>query len=144
MQDLSTPPGDYTEAFGLNEAGEVVGILLGANGTDHAVLWENGIMHDLGTLNGAATSEAHGINAAGQVVGTSANAFLWQNGVMTDLGPGDALAINDAGQVAGRAGHAFLWENGVRTDLGTLGGGPSQARSDNRARHAVRGGAGPR
>ena len=51
--------------------------------------------------------EAHAINDAGQVVGTSANlAFLYKDGVTTYLGTvggpwSDANGINNAGHVAG-------------------------------------------
>ena len=107
---------------------------------------------DLGTLGGK-FSYADGINAVGQVVGTSdtgadvtpgfyvAHAFLWQSGTgMIDLGTlggthSWASAINDRGQVVGRsylAGNAqqraFLWQSGTgMIDLGTLGGSDSDA-----------------
>ncbi len=125
----------YARAFAINDRGQVVGVG-GLN--NHAFLWQDGTMADLGTLGG--WSEAYGINDRGQVVGTSttasgpvSHAFLWQDGTMTDLGilPGGryswASAINDRGQVVGLNGaasgtHAFLWQDGTMTDLGTLGG----------------------
>src|SRR5215831_12650994 len=93
-----------------------------------AVLWKNGRIINLGTLDGGYESVAHAVNTKGQVVGLSLNtipdpnsiigsfygvgfqqtrAFLWQNGVMQDLGTlgtgtnAVALLINERGQVAG-------------------------------------------
>jgi probable HAF family extracellular repeat protein len=87
---------------------------------------------DLGTLGGGATtSAAVGINASGQVVGSSTttagftHAFLYSGGIMTDLGPfaspnSIAYGINDSGQVVGFSEaadlaslHAFLYSGGV-------------------------------
>ncbi len=60
----------------------------------HAFLYENGVMKDLGTLQGRQGSAAYGINNAGQVAGTSNgvptvssdHAFRYTNGDMLDLG----------------------------------------------------------
>ena len=60
--------------------------------SSHAALWENGVMHDLGTLGGA-RSEATEINERGQVVGWSdapdatIHGFFWDGGSLQDLGP---------------------------------------------------------
>ena len=99
---------------------------------------------DLGILPGGSFSDAWGINASGQIVGSwetndgnqNPHAFLYSNGTMTDLGtlPGymqgsQAFGINDAGQVVGVAypaawePTAFLYSNGTMTSLGTLPGG---------------------
>src|SRR5687768_17215160 len=62
--------GGYSEAFGINDAGQVVGFSTGNEGTRAFITGPNGIgMRDLGTLNGF--SIAHGINNAGRVVGES-------------------------------------------------------------------------
>ena len=129
-------------AYGINDAGQVVGYSDTAAGAQHAfITGPNGVgMTDLGTLGGG-YSYAYGINDAGQVVGYSdtaagaRHAFITgPNGVgMTDLGTlgggySFAYGINDAGQVVGYsntaagAQHAFITgPNGVgMTDLNSL------------------------
>jgi probable HAF family extracellular repeat protein len=92
-----------------------------------AVLWKDGQIMNLGTLNGGYESFANAVNNRGQVAGLTLNtisdpfclfapgfcatqtrAFLWQNGVMQDLGTlggPDAIAalVNERGQIAGQS-----------------------------------------
>jgi probable HAF family extracellular repeat protein len=88
---------------------------------------------DLGTLGGA-SSQARGINDAGQIVGYSEvagnaynSAFLYEDGVMTNIGTTDgsgsaATAINASGQIVGQAdGGPALFSNGTITDLNPAG-----------------------
>ena len=123
MTDLGLPG----VADAINDSGQVVGWwaavpIPGQQGYyTHALLYSNGQMTDLGTLYGG-NSEAHGINASGQVVGysdgtggSSWHAFLWSNGQMTDLNTlidpasawelGWANGINDSGQIVGLGSH---------------------------------------
>ena len=139
MQDLGSLGGSYSQAFGINSSGEVVGSSRSQlYGASYAFLYSNGAMTDLGTLGGY-SSEALAINASGQVVGDSQlpapgygqHAFLYGNGVMTDLGSfgGDssAVGINASGEIVGWADtagdaseDAFLYANGGMIDLNSL------------------------
>jgi probable HAF family extracellular repeat protein len=132
MHDVGTLGGRDSLAYAINNRGQIAGFSLTAtSGARHACLWQNGRAIDLGALPGDTTSEAHGINDRGQVVGTSdkapqaaANrAVLWDRGSAVDLKSRianardwtlqDAMAINNAGEIVGkgqRGGveHAFL------------------------------------
>jgi probable HAF family extracellular repeat protein len=91
-----------------------------ADDTVHAFFWKNGVKTDLGTVAGDTCSTAHGMNASGQVVGTSGHCegefsehgFLWQRGSglidlnafvppSSDLTMMDGETINDRGEIAG-------------------------------------------
>ena len=120
-----------TKVAGINGFGDIVG-----TSANHAFLWSNGTMTDLGTLGGS-VSMAYAINVQGVVVGESAtasgemHAFVWQNGVMKDLGvageTSEARGINSGGDIVGVAyaknvrGGAVLWSGGQRRFIGDLG-----------------------
>lgn len=85
-------------------------------------------------LPGEADSNPSGINALGQIVGTSGGRLVrWEDGVPTEIAlpagmePVHTAAINDAGQIVVTVGErgahrAVLWEDGETTDLGVLPG----------------------
>jgi probable HAF family extracellular repeat protein len=126
----NTVGGNDAAAIAINEAGDVVGwasvsgSFSAKNLVEHASLWKNGIMTDLGTLGTDPCSNGFSVNAAKQVVGISVaagvhppcnfdqtRAFLWQNGSIVDLNtliPADSSlyltspeTINDRGEIAG-------------------------------------------
>jgi probable HAF family extracellular repeat protein len=117
--DIGTlvPDGRFSEVFAINSKGQAAGYAATSEVNPvgfpifHAILWEDGVMQDLGTLGGS-YSFAEGINNRGQIVGWAAS---------TELDP------NFGDQVI----HAFRWEDGVMTDLGTLGGPSSVASGIN-------------
>lgn len=130
----------YSEAWAINDRGQVVGESGIREDQGQAFFYSEGDMKGLGTLPGYPYSEAMGIDNAGRIVGWSyssranvqGRAFLYEDGNMRDLGalPGDlysmARAIDARGRVVGQSrdangrNRAFLWENGEMTDLNSL------------------------
>lgn len=125
-----------SRAFGINNAGEVVGQFDSSSGNTHAFLYSNGAFSDLGTLGGP-SSAAFAINNSGVIVGASQSsqsngglvqAFAYTPGIgMTNIIPpgyqGAALSVNDSGVVVGsyHSGNlpamGFAYQNGTFTAL---------------------------
>jgi probable HAF family extracellular repeat protein len=154
IKDLGTLGGTDSVVYQANDAGQAMGISFSDDvihefihdvipdikgqrlATTHPFLWEDGKMHDVGSLGGN-FSQGFGLNGRGEVVGRSLlerdateHPFLWRHGMLRDLGTlggdnGEAWAINDQGHAVGRADlpgsqshHAFLWRNRQMKDLG--------------------------
>jgi probable HAF family extracellular repeat protein len=135
--------GSWGQANGINEQGQVVGTQQDKNGLNHAFLYKNGTIQDLGTLGGNFSS-AFAINNHGQVVGQAntpdqnTHAFLFQGKKITDLGTlgglnSYAVAINDNGDIVGSSEkkngklQAFIYTGGRMLNIGTMGGDTSEA-----------------
>jgi probable HAF family extracellular repeat protein len=174
--DLGSLDGYDSNANAINSFGLVAGWVenrtpdpfsFGEGAETQAFLWQNGVMHRLGTLGGP-DSNAFNVNDLGQASGCSLtnntrnattnfptfDAFIWENDKMIDLQPGNfggtqgcANDLNNHGQVVGSmslAGdqdvHPFAWEDGRVTDLlagGGLGGNNGTAYANNELGHAV-------
>lgn len=140
ISDLGTLAGGTSQATAINALGTVVVNHFGAAST--AATWQNGALRALGALPGGLGTQANGINASGQVVGSGSNAagklraVIWNNGIASSLGIlgsrsgeiafSSAKAINDGGQVVGNASSslgqsAFIWSSATgMVDVHTL------------------------
>jgi probable HAF family extracellular repeat protein len=137
---LPTLGGKLTRAFGINDAGAVVGSSqFDSSGFSHAFFWSKATgIKDLGPT----TWVAYAVNNSTQVVGSFnspngfSHGFFWTaSGGMVDVGAlsgqSSANAINNNGQVVGTSYyangysccHSFLWTaaNGIQ-DLDPTGG----------------------
>ena len=123
-------------AISINDRGLVAGDseadvfdpILGGNPL-HAVIWENGNIHDLGTFGGY-VSLATGVNNRGQVVGLATTSIP---------DPFSILYYQLGGLTTGTQTQAFVWQNGYMRNLGTLGG-PDAAAFNLNNRGQVAGG----
>ena len=73
VRDLGTLGGNETRVAAVNNRGHAVGTSTTSSGSEHAFLWKNGVITDLGSraLDGPRRSAALAINDKGQVVGYS-------------------------------------------------------------------------
>src|SRR5438067_1349346 len=132
--------GDYSSAFDINDAGEIVGV----SNTGSAmvpIIWNaGGGLSRIPLLPGDSCGQAVAINKDGHVAGYSSGdngvrAFLWRRNIATlnlDVLPGGthsmARDVNDSDEVVGTSGsssgdRAVLWtKSGNVLDLGTLPG----------------------
>jgi probable HAF family extracellular repeat protein len=121
LTDLGTLGGINSAAFWISDSGLVAGRAdFSSQSTNHhAVLWNNGVMTDLGAVDPWPCSTAQSVNSNGQVVGDTGicgqgggPAFLSEDGgpmvdVNTLVLPGsdievvDAYQINERGEIAG-------------------------------------------
>lgn len=140
---IGTLGGSPTSGSAINNAGTVVGVGVNSSGVEHAFIFSNGEISEIGA--GTSTqSGAEGINNSGTIVGNanfppntwSQAAVYAGNGTWTDLGTVSggafsfATAINDSGTIVGQSSIApnpiyavpFVCTGAVMTSLGTLDG----------------------
>lgn len=149
------PNGEATIAYDVNAAGQVAAVLEDEEGRQRGVLFEKGILTELGAEDGM-YSDAKAINQNGEIVGSASRkdgtwrAFLFERSrglreLPTLGGPSSyGMSINKHGHAAGMADtiagdwHAFLYIGGDElVDLGTLGGKTSYASGMNNVGQVV-------
>jgi len=109
--EIDFPGSTYTVAYGINDAGQIVGYSFLEGGTEDGFLLDVDGTYTTLDPPGATSSIAYGINDAGQIVGTynahGQHGFLRDvDGSYTTLDPPGstssfAYGINDAGQIVG-------------------------------------------
>jgi probable HAF family extracellular repeat protein len=127
---LSTGTPGSTQAYGINDRGQIVGSYMDSSNTGHGFIYSDGTYTTLDNPLGPAIF--YGINNRGEIVGTytangsGLNGFLYSNGTFTSLhdpastGYTAAYGINNAGQVTGQVninstGYGFIYTNGSYT-----------------------------
>ena len=111
ITDLGPVGNPFSQATYVNNPGLVTGLDTAPDGTQHAVLWYEGLFTDIGTPGlGGPNSGAGGVNEFGQVIGGAET---------SDKDPNNE---NFCGYGTGLQCLAFLWQNDVMTPLPTLGG----------------------
>lgn len=134
LDDPAAGTSGFTNAFGINDAGQVVGCF--GDGTSTSAFIYNSNTGKYTTLvdpNATLETIAYGINKTGQIVGEfydglSYHGFLYFNGNFTSIddplasaaaGGTQATAINSAGQIVGvyfdalGGLHGFLYDHGT-------------------------------
>ena len=132
LPNVSGGSSSGTEAFGINDLGQVVGgSWTGIQDGYHAFLWDGSINDICGPV-GTGSGNAAAINNNGQIVGGgcqgSSESFVYQNGNFTRL-PGFSVSdINDNGVMAGQSagsdtgGRAAIWSDTGLNVLSTAWG----------------------
>lgn len=129
ITSVDIPGAVSSEAYDINDHGQVVGVFQTESGANRAFLWHqsNGVLN-LGVLEGYGHSIARAINDAGQITGdcgttfysAAPQAFIYDtiHGMRAVSGLGrepSAWAINNSGVIAGEFTtdegeyHAFTW-----------------------------------
>jgi probable HAF family extracellular repeat protein len=161
MINLGTLGGLVSEAFSINEPGQITGysdVPAKPTSQQHAFLYSGSKMQDIGALlPQLPNSFGYAVNNTGHVTGAAYNVayaaphvFFFNGSAAVDLGTfgglaATALALNDSDTIAGyftttnNLDRAFSYRGGKLTDLGSLGGDYSYARGINNSNLIVGG-----
>jgi len=106
VTDLGPAGNPFSQANYVNNAGLIAGLDTATDGSQHAVLWYEGLFEDISQPGlGGPNSGAGGANDFGQVIGGAETSEV------------DPNNENFCGYATGLECLAFLWENGVMTAL---------------------------
>jgi probable HAF family extracellular repeat protein len=114
VTDLGALAFDRSNAYGINQAGWVIGWTFSPEQFERGTLWRHGRMIDIGTLGGDWT-RLIAINDRGQILARSDadtadggdHPALWRRGSLVDLTDrgvdpfGEVVDLNDRGEIAG-------------------------------------------
>jgi len=137
---IDVPGADQTQAFGINNSGQIVGLFSDLTGF-HGFLKDGDVFVTIDLPPGGST-QALGINGLGQIVGTNGvDGFLKAGATVTDvIVPGafftTAWGINDGGQIVGAFGqgtvtHGFLLSGNTFTPIDGPGASFTEATGIN-------------
>src|SRR5262249_4245487 len=108
---IDVPGASFTQAYGINDAGQIVGVFSSATGGG-GFLDTAGSFTTINVPGAGGGTSANGINNLGQIVGSfvapdgTTHGFLYSDGSFTTIDvPGgrstEVNGINDAGQIVG-------------------------------------------
>ncbi len=128
LSELPALGGTVGAADSINDKGWIAGYAnISGDRTEHAVLWMNGTMIDLGTLGGPNSSIGFPAkNSKGALVGFSQTAASdpLHEGWNYFCGPSGSKPLCQGKNLVTRG---FVWQNGAMTMLSSLGGNISEA-----------------
>jgi probable HAF family extracellular repeat protein len=143
---LDVPGVSWTQAYGINDSGHIVGLYSDVDGNDHGFLLSGGVYTTL-DVPAASFTQAEGVNTTDQIVGwywdaAGQHGFLLSGGRYTTIDvPGatvtNAEGINASGQIvgyyddAGGNTHGFMLSGGVYATLDTPGATSTEANGIN-------------
>lgn len=156
-QSMNTLPAltgqSWSDAFGINNQGQIVGRSVSSDHKQRAVRWDSGSTTDLGGFTGQGNGIAYGITGFGRAYGVSdGRAFLTApNAVInpeTDAllslsGAASALGCNENNEVVGFyrdalfVEHSFVYRNGAMVDLGPPLPGNTQSHANAINDHSI-------
>jgi probable HAF family extracellular repeat protein len=126
MEDMGTLGGNFGGATRIDDSGEVAGWATDAEEKILAVLWKNGKMTNLGSIDGCSVAwdAKHGraVGASFVCGGPYLHAFLWEHGSIVDLNtlvpPGSGVQLTLAN---------YINESGEITAAGLLSNGDNHS-----------------